>query len=86
MLNRSLALDLAPVRVNLISPGAVDTELWDAYPAEVKERMVKVWEEKLPTKRIGRVEDVAEAYLYAMRDENLTGTLLSTNGGMLLVG
>ena len=86
MLNRNLALEFAPVRVNLISPGAVDTEIWDSFPQAAREGIFRDVVAKLPTGRIGRVQDVVEAYLYAMKDENLTGTLISTNGGTLLVG
>jgi NAD(P)-dependent dehydrogenase (short-subunit alcohol dehydrogenase family) len=83
-LNRSLALELKPIRCNLISPGAVLTELWDPFPQETREAFMKGIVARLPTGRIGRVEDVAEAYLYVMKDENITGTLISTNGGSLL--
>lgn len=82
---RGLALDLKPIRVNLISPGAVYTELWDGMPADHKQAMFKSIEEKMPTGRVGQVEDVAEAYLYCMKDKNLTGSMISTNGGALLV-
>lgn len=81
---RSLALELAPVRVNCVAPGVVDTGLWRMGEAE-KEEMFKGMEEKLPTGRVGRVEDVVEAYLYLMRDGNATGSVVSTNGGALLV-
>ncbi|KAK4989787.1 hypothetical protein LTR50_002961 [Elasticomyces elasticus] len=83
---RGLALDLAPVRVNLVSPGVVDTELWAGMPEGQKAEMMEAVEKKLPTGRAGRVEDVAEAYLYAMKDRNLTGSMISTNGGGLIVG
>ncbi|KAF2139061.1 uncharacterized protein K452DRAFT_328396 [Aplosporella prunicola CBS 121167] len=82
---RGLALDLKPIRVNLINPGVVDTELW-RMPEEQKRAIFKGYEEKMPTGRVGRVEDVAEAYLYCMKDQNLTGSVISTNGGSLLVG
>ncbi|KAK0642259.1 putative short-chain type dehydrogenase/reductase y4mP [Lasiodiplodia hormozganensis] len=81
---RSLALELAPVRVNCVAPGVVDTGLWRMGDAE-KAEMFRGVEEKLPTGRVGRVEDVVEAYLYLMRDGNATGSVVSTNGGALLV-
>jgi NAD(P)-dependent dehydrogenase (short-subunit alcohol dehydrogenase family) len=80
-LTRGFALDLAPVRVNAISPGAVDTELLRKFPAH----LVKLFTDKMTTGQIGTVEDVAEAYLYVIKDKNVTGTLISTNGGGLLV-
>ena len=81
---RNLALDLAPIRVNLISPGAVLTPLWGDYPKEMLEVMMDRFKKHSATGEIGRPEDVAEAYLYAMRDWNLTGSVISTNGGALL--
>ncbi|KAK0942865.1 hypothetical protein LTR29_005605 [Friedmanniomyces endolithicus] len=82
---RGLALDLRPVRVNVVSPGAVDTELWRGMTEEAKGEMFKAIGEKVPTGRVGRVEDVAEAFLYLMRDGNVTGSMVSSNGGALLV-
>jgi NAD(P)-dependent dehydrogenase (short-subunit alcohol dehydrogenase family) len=81
---RGLAVDMKPIRVNIVSPGAVDTEIWK-MDEKVKKKFFEGIAAKLPTGRIGRVEDVAEAYLYVMKDENLTGSLISSNGGGLLI-
>jgi NAD(P)-dependent dehydrogenase (short-subunit alcohol dehydrogenase family) len=51
---RNLAIDLKPIRVNCVSPGAVETELWDSMPKEAKAAMMKSIAEKVPTGRIGR--------------------------------
>jgi NAD(P)-dependent dehydrogenase (short-subunit alcohol dehydrogenase family) len=76
---RSLALELKPIRVNLVCPGAVRTEMWtDLSPEE------QAGFERSATGQIARPEDVAEAYLYGMKDYNLTGSVLNTNGGSLL--
>ncbi|KAJ9095264.1 hypothetical protein QFC21_005630 [Naganishia friedmannii] len=64
---RGLAIDLAPTRVNCILPGAVDTPLWDPLPAHVKAGLMKTFEEKLLTGRVGQAEEVAEGYLYLMK-------------------
>lgn len=85
-MNRGLALDLAPIRVNLISPGGVETELWNGIPEKQRLEMFKAMGDGAPTGRIGRPEDVAEAYIYCMRDHNLTGSVISTNSGALLKG
>lgn len=53
-MTRNLALDLKPIRVNLVSPGAVDTELWKDFTAEQKEGFFKSISAKVPTGRIGR--------------------------------
>ena len=85
-MTRGLALDLKPIRVNLISPGAVDTELWSHMSEEEKQGMFKELSKKIPVGKVASVEDVAESYLYLMKDRNITGAMVSTNGGHLLVG
>ena len=57
-MTRGLALDMAPIRVNLVSPGAVDTELWDGLTAEQKKGMMDDLVSKLPTKHIATPEEV----------------------------
>lgn len=84
-LGRQLALDLRPLRVNVVSPGAVSTDLWLDLPAEERQRMTSIYEAKMATGVIGQPEDVAEAYLYCMRDANVTGSLISSNGGGLIM-
>ncbi|KIW27921.1 uncharacterized protein PV07_07616 [Cladophialophora immunda] len=81
---RGLALDLKPIRVNLVSLGAVDTEFWK-MPAEDKQKIFRMREGKSLTGKIGRVEDVAQSYVYLMTDQNITGTVVSTDSGMLLL-
>lgn len=84
-LGRQLALDLRPLRVNVVSPGAVRTELWDSMEEGEREALMKGFEGKMATGRVGRPEDLAEAYLYCMRDGNVTGALVSSNGGNLIM-
>ena len=81
---RGLAVDLAPIRVNLISPGAVLTPLWDGMEKEQMEKFMEIAKGKCTTGQVGRPEDVAESYLYVMRDWNVTGSVVDTNGGSLL--
>lgn len=83
-LARGLALDLAPIRANAVSPGAVDTPIWDTLDPAVRKPLMQRMTELTLTGRIGAPEDVAEAYLYLMRDWNVTGTILRTDGGALL--
>ncbi|KAJ5580224.1 NAD(P)-binding protein [Penicillium hispanicum] len=83
---RNLALEMKPVRVNAVSRGLVDTELWDAsFGREEKEGMFAALAEKHPTGRIARAEDVAEAYMYLKRDENVTGRVVRSDSGAGLV-
>lgn len=78
---RGLAIDMAPVRVNIVSPGAIETELLANIPKEV----TKGWAEQTTVKRLGRPEDTAEAYLYLMKDGFVTGISINTSGGRLLL-
>ena len=85
-LTRGLALDLKPIRVNIVSPGAVDTELWanSGFSNEQKEGMLNHIASTLPTGKVPGPEEIAEAYVYLMRDHNTTGSVISTNGGFLI--
>lgn len=83
---RALALDMKPVRVNLVSPGAVETELWDGMLEGTLEGLKARAKESTTTGELGRPGDVAEAYLYFMRDRNVSATMIGSNSGALIVG
>ena len=83
-LTRQLGLDLAPIRVNLVSPGPVNTELWDFLGDDVKAERMKSLASLTLTGNVARPEDVAEAYIYLMKDANVTGAMISTSSGSLL--
>jgi NAD(P)-dependent dehydrogenase (short-subunit alcohol dehydrogenase family) len=82
---RTLAVELAPIRVNIVTPGFVDTELWSNVPRAAKEQMFRAAAAKLPVGRIGTAEDVAEHYLSFMRGRYVTGQSLVVDGGGVLV-
>lgn len=88
-LARALALDLKPIRVNVISPAATDTELWDTVlgpnSQEKKAAMFKQQSLHLATGQVARVEDVVEAYLYVLKNRNVTGTVIRSDGGRLVM-
>lgn len=79
---KTLALDLAPIRVNLVSPGETDTELQGSGGERAK-RMAAAAETSLLGK-VGTPEEVAEAYLYLMKDSNNTGSVVSSSGGRVI--
>lgn len=76
-----LAKDLAPIRVNAVAPGAVMTPLLQQLPAEDRVR----WANELLTGELSRPEDVAEAYIYSMKDGAATGALIDSSAGRLFV-
>ncbi|WP_432131942.1 SDR family oxidoreductase [Streptomyces tendae] len=81
VLARSLALELAPIRVNAISPGVIDTGAWDALGEEGKAKHFADVGERNPARRIGTPHDVANAVLFAMTSTFLTGVTLPVDGG-----
>lgn len=83
-LMRGLAVDLSPVRVNVVSPGAVHTELFDALPAESRDAMLEMFRQGALTETVGRPEDLAESYIYIMKDSFVTGSEIESNGGAAL--
>ena len=84
-LTRALAVELAPVRVNIVVPGLVDTELWSAMPAEARDTLFRTAAAALPVRRIGRPDDIAGAYLMFMASGYATGQRLVVDGGGVLV-
>ncbi|MEU1400768.1 SDR family oxidoreductase [Streptomyces sp. NPDC005728] len=84
-LTRALAVELAPVRVNVVSPGVVRTELWRELPEAEREWLYRSSAESLPVGRVGEPADVAEAYLYLMRGGYSTGSVVLVDGGGVLV-
>jgi NAD(P)-dependent dehydrogenase (short-subunit alcohol dehydrogenase family) len=82
---RALAVELAPLRVNGICPGAIRTDIWNSIPAELREDRFQKMTERQLIKRIGEPNEVAEAYLYAMRAGYTTGQVLRVDGGQTTV-
>jgi NAD(P)-dependent dehydrogenase (short-subunit alcohol dehydrogenase family) len=85
MLGKSLALELAPIRVNSVRPGTIDTPLWSSMSEAERGEMFEAAAGRAPVGRIGRPEDVARAILFLMDHDYLTGTVLEVNGGESLV-
>jgi NAD(P)-dependent dehydrogenase (short-subunit alcohol dehydrogenase family) len=82
---RALAVELAPIRVNVVRPGMVATDLWKEFPAEVREDLFRKTGAALPVGRIGETSDVARTYIHMMEQEHATGTIVTVDGGGLLV-
>lgn len=82
---RAAALELAPLRVNALSPGWVDTEIWDAVAGDGKAATFAAMAERLPARRIGRPEDLAHAAAFLMENGFTTGSVLHVDGGHPLV-
>ncbi|WP_458690776.1 SDR family oxidoreductase [Nocardia tengchongensis] len=81
-LAEALAVELAPLRVNAISPGIVDSGVWDGPGKEAFFRSVA---DRNPARRVGTAADISAAALLALTNPFLTGTTLHVDGGGRLV-
>lgn len=80
-LARGLALELAPVRVNAVSPGLIATPLWSGLPEEKREAMFAGAAQRLPARRVGQAEDIANAILFLASTPFATGSTVRVDGG-----
>jgi NAD(P)-dependent dehydrogenase (short-subunit alcohol dehydrogenase family) len=78
---KALAVELAPLRVNGLSPGVTDTPGWDFMPGQDREKLFAELRTSLPARRIGAPEDIAAAALLLMTNPFITGTVLDVDGG-----
>ncbi|WP_345856042.1 SDR family oxidoreductase [Shewanella algae] len=81
---RVLAKELAPIRVNAVSPGLTDTQAHQGMSDEARNTMYQRAEAALPVKRIGQTADIAMAYLLLLQNPYMTGVVIDVDGGALL--
>src|SRR6476660_2156002 len=84
-LTRSLALELAPVRVNAVSPGVIDTPIRAAMPEEARRDMLAKTAAALPVGRVGLGDDIARQILGFMANGFATGSIVYIDGGALVI-
>jgi NAD(P)-dependent dehydrogenase (short-subunit alcohol dehydrogenase family) len=84
-LTRALAVELAPIRVNAVSPGVVRTNLWQTMSASERERLYESVGKSLPVGRVGEASEIAQAYLFLMQEGFATGQTVVVDGGTALV-
>ncbi|MBL6752030.1 MAG: SDR family oxidoreductase [Nevskia sp.] len=82
---RALAMDLAPIRVNAVSPGFVRTPLWANVPEAQREALFATVGAGLPVRHVGDADEIAETYLYLMKNTFSTGQTIIVDGGGVLV-
>lgn len=76
-----LAVELAPVRVNAVSPGVIDTPWWASFPEEARTAQFAAAAESVPAGRVGTAADVADAIAYLIGAGFVTSTVLPVDGG-----
>ncbi|BAC97625.1 dehydrogenase [Vibrio vulnificus YJ016] len=79
-----LAKELAPIRVNAISPGLTKTEAYKGMNADDRDAMYQRTQSHLPVGKVGEASDIAMAYLFAIQNSYMTGTVIDVDGGALL--
>ena len=84
-LTQGLALEMAPLRFNAVSPGIIDTPTRAAMPAEARKTLLENAAKALPVKRVGQAEDCAEQILVMLRNTFMTGSVVYVDGGGLLI-
>ena len=84
-LTRALAVELAPIRVNAVSPGVVRTNLWQNMSTSEREQLFESVGNRLPVGRVGEAHDIAQAHVFLMKEEFATGQTVVVDGGTVLV-
>jgi NAD(P)-dependent dehydrogenase (short-subunit alcohol dehydrogenase family) len=82
---RALAVELAPIRINAVSPGWVDTPIWSFVAGDRKDETLDAMAKRLPVGRIGQPDDIADAIAFLMSNGFTTGTVLHVEGGHRLI-
>jgi NAD(P)-dependent dehydrogenase (short-subunit alcohol dehydrogenase family) len=85
-LGRALAVELAPLRVNVISPGITDTPAYAGMPDDMRAEMFAAAAKRTLVGRVGNPEDIASLALELMRNSFITGIVVDVDGGGLLAG
>ena len=80
---RGVAPELAPRRINVVSPGVIDTPMFPAQ-GQAREQLLGAATRNQPIPRAGRAEEVAAAILFAISNDFMTGATLDVDGGALL--
>jgi len=84
-LTRALAVELAPIRVNAVSPGVVRTNLWNNMNKQDREALFENMGNHLLVGRVGEACEIARAYLFLMQEGYSTGQTVVVDGGAVLI-
>lgn len=79
-----LAKELAPLRVNVVSPGMTETEAYEGMDPAARRAMLESAAARLPAGRVAQPQDVAAGYLFAIDTPSVTGAVIDIDGGALI--
>lgn len=82
---RTLAAELAPIRVNVVAPGTVNTGVWANQSASQRTSSEQWARENLPVQHMGSPEELAQAFLFLMTNTYATGVILPIDGGLSII-
>jgi NAD(P)-dependent dehydrogenase (short-subunit alcohol dehydrogenase family) len=82
---RAMAVELAPIRVNVVMPGVIKTDLWNGMAEQDREQFYQAVGNSLLVKRIGRPEEIARTFVFMMTQSFATGQTFIIDGGAALV-
>lgn len=85
-LTRGLALELAPIRINCVSPGLIMTEMYDSLEGDGRKSMFEGAARKLPVGHVGSPRDVAVQAIAFMCNPYMTGSTVYVDGGGAIAG
>ncbi|MFK0333835.1 SDR family oxidoreductase [Rhizobium sp. NPDC090275] len=80
-LARGLALERAPIRVNTVSPGLIDTPLYAKMDDAARQAMFDKTAARLPARRVGQPVDIAQAILFVATNPFVSGSTVTVDGG-----
>lgn len=81
---RGLAVELAPIRVNVVAPGTVETPVFDFMPSEVRQKRLQAAAGQTTVGRVGQPAELADVFLMCMTNGFLSGAVIDTDGGAML--
>jgi NAD(P)-dependent dehydrogenase (short-subunit alcohol dehydrogenase family) len=83
-LAQAQAVELAPIRVNVIRPGIIDTPLLDRMSGGNRDAVIAALTKRVPLKRVGQADEIAHAIVFLMTNSYVTGATLTVDGGATL--
>ena len=81
---RGVAKEIKPIRINVMSPGLVDTPMWGAFEGEALEAHYKKLTQNNLIPRVGTAAEQAQGIIFLIQNDFVTGTTVDVDGGILL--